>query len=384
MDIFVSVSVLLQIIKFTSNDRIMKFNGFNKRIKKLQRILNKKGSLPYLISDLKNIRYLTGFAGSFAFMVIGEKKSFFMSDSRYSEYAEKLLPRFVEFLLVKGDFNKTLKSLMNDISCKALYIEEHSLPLSAFLKIKKELRGTKIIPAGDDVNNIRMIKDDSEIAILREAAEITDKCFNHLLGFIKPGISEWDVAIEIENYYKKMGCRKCSFESIVASGKGSSMPHYETSMDKKIESGDVLLIDMGCEYMGYNSDLTRTIFINTIDPELKEIYNIVKSAQESALKYAKPGIISGRLDSRARDLIAAKGYGPMFGHSLGHGLGIEVHEVPALKKGGNLRLKKNMVITIEPGIYSPGLGGVRIEDMVLITAGGNEILTKSPKDIIVI
>jgi Xaa-Pro aminopeptidase len=355
-----------------------------KRINHLKRELNTKKLFPYFISDLNNIRYLTGFTGTYGFMLVDRKETFFISDSRYSEYARSLVAGFAEFLLPGDDLNMTLKGLLKRLNSKNLFLEEHSLTLSVYNVMKKSLRGIKLEPGGSEVNSIRMVKDDGEINLIDKAAELTDKCFKYLTAAIRPGMTEWDIAVEIENFYRKNGCRSSSFDAIVASGTGSSMPHYETSMKKKIEKGDALLIDMGCIYQGYNSDLTRTIFINSVDKEIEKIYGIVQEAQESAIEAVRPGISTGKLDTIARDIITERGYGEMFGHSLGHGLGVEVHELPAVRKNGDIRLKKNMVITIEPGIYLPGIGGVRIEDMVIVTGRGCRVMTQSPKDIIVI
>jgi len=258
------------------------------------------------------------------------------------------------------------------------------MTLGQFSEIKSALRGVKVSGIEGIVNRLRMVKDAEEIEYLRRAAELADQCYSHLIGMIKPGITEWDVAVEIEFFYRRNGCRKSSFDAIVASGSGSSMPHYETSMKKRIEPGDILLIDMGCNYEGYNSDLTRTLFVGRVDPALETIYTIVREAQQMAVDAVCPGITTGRLDSIARDHIAQAGYGEYFGHSLGHGFGLEVHELPAVRTSGEEILRKNMAITIEPGIYVPGHGGVRIEDMVLVTARGNELLTRSSKEIIVI
>ncbi len=354
------------------------------RIRKLRRELENQGFFPYFISDLNNIRYLTGFSGTYAFMLIDQKDIFFISDSRYSEYAGDLVSEYAEFLLPGDDLNLTIKDLLKRNNRKQLFIEEHSMTLSTFNVMKKSLRGMKLQPGGSVVNSIRMVKDREEIDLLERAAEITDSCFSYLTDTVKPGMTEWEVAVEIENFYRRNGCTGSSFDVIIASGSSSSMPHYQTSMKKRIEKGDLLLIDMGCVYQGYNSDLTRTIFINSVDREIEKIYNIVKEAQISAVKAVRPGISTGRLDSVARDIITAEGYGEMFGHSLGHGLGIEVHELPAVRKTGETRLRKNMVVTIEPGIYLPGKGGVRIEDMVAVTGKGYRVLTKSSKDIIVI
>ncbi len=354
------------------------------RISKLKAILKRERKLPYLISSLTNIRYLTGFSGSYAALVVDDPKCYFISDSRYQEYAESILSRPFEFVLQDKEFSVILLSLLKRLGHRKLFLEEHSLTLSSFLAMKKKLKGVTLAPGGDEVNTIRIVKDSDEIALLREASAITDRCFNHLLKMIKPGIVEWDIAVEIDYFYKKNGCAGISFDSIVASGAGSSMPHYATSMTKKISPGDAVLIDMGCVYNGYNSDLTRTVFMNRVDDRFREIYAVVRDAQQKALGAAKPGVTTGKLDSAARSYIASKGYGDRFGHSLGHGVGLEVHELPAVKSGGDSVLKKNSVITIEPGVYIPGFGGVRIEDTVLISHGGCERLTTSTKEIIIL
>lgn len=353
------------------------------RMKKLIRALKKKGALPYLVTDLVNVRYLTGYFGTYAYLVVASGRSYFISDSRYEEYARSILPPSIEFVIQKNGLADALKSILKKIGAKELFIEEHSTVLSLYHSLKRDIRGVRFSPGGDEINSIRMVKDDDEIEILRKAARITDACVEHLKGVIRPGITEWDIAVEIEHFYRSNGCRKSSFDCIIAAGPGASMPHYATSMDKKVRAGEAVLIDMGCEYRGYNSDLTRTMFVHSIDPALEKIYRIVLQAQEAAVRAVRPGVTTGRLDDIARDIISDAGYGENFGHSLGHGIGMEVHEIPAVKKG-DLKLKKNMVITIEPGIYLPGTGGVRIEDMVAVTAAGHEVLTASSKDIIII
>jgi len=353
------------------------------RLKKLVGVLKKHGTLPYLVTDLTNIRYLTGYAGTYAYLVIDRDRSWFISDTRYEEYARSILPKGVEFVLQKTDFYEALKDVVKAIGCRELFLEEHSLVFSVYRAMKARLRGVRLSPGGDHANTARMVKDAGEIAILRRAARITDACVDHLKKLIRPGITEWDIAVEIEHYYRANGCRKSSFDSIVAAGHGSSMPHYATAMTKKVKAGEVVLVDMGCEYQGYNSDLTRTMFVHSIDPALEKIYRVVQRAQAAAVKAVRPGITTGALDAVARDIIAAAGYGEQFGHSLGHGIGMEVHELPAIRKG-DLALAKGMAITIEPGIYLPGIGGVRIEDMVVVTATGREVLTKSSKEIIIL
>ena len=355
------------------------------RIKRLKKILRDRGSFPYLITDLNNIKYLTGFSGTNASVIVDEKSSYFITDSRYMEYVLSLSLKDFKFVLQTSSMQEAVKRCLELSDKTVVFVESHSITLNQHALLKKEFKKIKIIPVSDDpVSFIRMEKDYDEIAVLREAAAITDNCFYHLLKVIKAGMTEWEIALEIENYFKRNGCRSCAFDPIVASGSNSSMPHYMPSPDKKVMRREALLIDMGCMYKGYNSDLTRTIFIGEIDKKIEDIYNIVLEAQIKSIEAVRPELSTSELDNIARTIISDYGYGEEFGHGLGHGLGIEVHEMPAVKKSDGIKLKKNMVITIEPGIYISGLGGVRIEDMVLVTAGGCGILTKCPKELIVI
>jgi Xaa-Pro aminopeptidase len=353
------------------------------RLAKLRLNLKNNKQLPYLITNLTNICYLTGFGGSYGILLIDDERTFFITDSRYTEYAESILPGNIEIVQQKKTFIKSLESILKKINKRTLFIEQ-STTLAGFFSLKKQLSNIRITPADDETSLIRIEKDEDEISILRQAVELTDMCFSHLLKIIRPGMTEWEISTEIEYFYRKNGCRKSSFDSIIASGKGSSMPHYFPSMTKKIKNNDILLIDMGCLFNGYNSDLTRTVFIGSITPEFKKIYNIVLKAQEEAISSVRPGITAGRIDKAARDIITKEGFGRQFGHSLGHGLGMEIHENPAIKKGSALKLKKNMPFTVEPGIYIPDKGGVRIEDVIIVREFGFENLTKSSKEIIIL
>ncbi len=353
------------------------------RIKKIRKNLAEQKKFPYLVSSLVNIYYCTGFEGTYGYLLFFKDETVFISDSRYQEYASLILPGNVHFILQQKDFFTLLKSLLVKKNIKELFIEEHSLTVSQFKALKKECRGITINYGGDVINDLRIIKDDDEVQLITKSAQITDKCFYHIVKYIKPGVTEWDIALEIEFFYKKHGCKRISFDTIVASGAGSSMPHYKTG-NKKIKAGEPVLIDMGCVYNGYCSDITRTVFVTRVPDAIQKIYSIVQQAQQKAIDAVKPGITTNKLDSIARDFIAANGYGAMFGHSLGHGVGLDVHEMPAVKQNGEIQLKKGMVITIEPGIYIPGKGGVRIEDMVLVTDKGHQVLTKSTKEIIIV
>ena len=357
---------------------------FADRIKNLRLNLNKKNIYPYLISDLKNIYYLTGFQGSYAYLLITKKKAYFISDTRYQEYAQSILPEATSFILQKNDIFQTINRLLIKLKLTSLYIENHNLTLNNYSLFRKKLKGTKINPIENKLTSLRLIKDKFELADIKKAAEITDKCLEHLITLIKPGIFEWDLAIEIDYFFRKHGCRKTAFEPIVASGYNSSKPHHKTSSIKKIKSGEILLIDLGGEYNGYNSDLTRTFFVNKIKPEFKKLYKILRKAQQEAIDLAKPGLKAKDLDLKARDYITKNGYGDYFTHSLGHGVGLEVHENPIISHKSEATLKPNMVFTIEPGIYLPYKGGFRIEDLVLLTETEVKILSKFSKEIIII
>ena len=233
------------------------------------------------------------------------------------------------------------------------------------------------------IEKIREVKDASEIKIIRQAIEIADQAFEHILTFIKPGITEIQVANELDFYMRSLGASGVSFDTIVASGVRSSMPHGVASQ-KVIESGDLITLDFGCYYEGYVSDMTRTIALGTIDPKLKEIYEIVLRANEIVNENTKAGITGKQMDALARDYITQKGYGDDFGHSTGHGIGLDIHEGPSISFRNEEPLVVNNIVTNEPGIYLAGLGGVRIEDDLLIQEGGVEILNHSPKELIIL
>ena len=353
------------------------------RLQKLRENLKKNDLFPHLISNLTNIFYLTGFIGTYGHLIVDDEQSFFITDSRYQEYAGSILPDGIDFILQKKSLTDALLIAQKKMGNEIFFVDQN-IPLSLYLLIEEGLKNITIKPGGDEVSKIRAIKDEEELVNIRKAVQIADNCFTHILDIIRPGICEWDVSVEIEYCFRKNGCRRSAFDTVVASGKGSSMPHYETSMTKKIDNGDILLIDMGCEYNGYNSDMTRTVFLGSISSEFKKIYRIVKNAQEKAISSAKQGITTGKLDKIARSHISKEGFGSAFGHSLGHGVGLEVHEMPTVRTADKFKLKKNVVITIEPGIYIPDSGGVRIEDMLIIKENDCELITKSSKEIIIL
>ena len=259
--------------------------------------------------------------------------------------------------------------------------EDDHMSFASYSTYNVALENIQLVPLKGLITNIRAVKDLEEIEKIAQASQIADEAFEHILGFIKPGIKEKDVALELEFFMRKKGATGASFDFIVASGHRSSMPHGVAS-DKVIEEGDFITLDYGCIYDGYCSDMTRTIVLGKACDEQKKIYNIVLEAQKKVIEVAKAGMTGAELDKVARDIISEAGYGEKFGHGLGHGIGLQVHEMPNVNSLGSNELKPGMVTSDEPGIYIEGFGGVRIEDLIVITEEGCKVLNKSPKDLI--
>jgi Xaa-Pro aminopeptidase len=241
----------------------------------------------------------------------------------------------------------------------------------------------ELVPVSGLVEKLRLIKTDAEIKILKEAAQIADAAFTHILSFIRPGVSELAVSNELEFFMRKQGAAASSFDIIVASGHRSALPHGVAS-EKLIETGEFVTLDFGAYYKGYCSDITRTITVGEPSQDLKDIYDVVLEAQLRGLDGIRAGVTGKEADALTRDYITEKGYGQYFGHSTGHGIGLEIHEGPGLSIRSDTVLEPGMAVTVEPGIYIAGLGGVRIEDDVIVTKEGNEILTHSPKELIIL
>lgn len=351
------------------------------RLARARQLLEKEKRLPYLVTDLVNIQYLTGFDGSNGHLLIGETKSVFITDSRYAEYAADLLNGSCELIIQKGAAEESIRIGCELIGENSIYFEEDTVYCSFYRTISEALHPRVLTPSCNLIGKMRMVKEPDEIAIIEKAAKIADLCTEHVRKTVSTRMTEWDLSVEIEHFYRMNGCRRSSFDTIVASGNGSSMPHYIPSMSNMISVGEPLMIDMGCLYEGYNSDLTRTFFVNSVSADFERIYLIVLEAQIKAVQAVRPGITTGELDKIARSHITDAGYGDMFGHALGHGIGLQVHELPSVKKDGDVVLEPGMVITIEPGIYIPGKGGVRIEDMVVVEENDSRILTGFTKEI---
>ncbi|MDI6800609.1 MAG: Xaa-Pro peptidase family protein [Thermodesulfovibrionales bacterium] len=355
------------------------------RTTRIQKIIKKNKIDAILISNIRNIRYLTGFTGSSGFVLITANRRLFFTDSRYTEQAEQEIEGF-EIGMGKGmrPHSKpmdTIRSLIRKMGIRNLGFET-SVSYEFFENLKK----LKISPVPQKyiVENLRKIKDDEEIDNIKEAINRAERAFLKVKPRIRRGIRERSIALRLEEELKKGGCRSIPFDIIVASGKNSAMPHAKPS-DKKIEKGDFVIIDWGGEANGYYSDMTRTFLVDggALSEKVK-IYNIVNEARKSAIRNIKEGIKTMTVDNAARNTIKKAGYGEYFGHGTGHGIGLDVHEYPHVSWAKSEKILNRMVFTIEPGIYIPDICGVRIEDMVEVKNGKAELLTTLDRELEII
>jgi Xaa-Pro aminopeptidase len=354
------------------------------RLKQLKAIMQDNELESFFVTDPLTIRYLANFTGTTALLFFTLTEQFLITDSRYAEQANNQSLNF-EIIKIRSsnlwfeDISKIIKSK----NIKNVGFET-TMTYLQYLQLKENLpANVRTIATTKLVEKIREIKDEAEIAIITQACKIADAAFDYILGEIKPGVEEIEIANKLEFFMRNLGATGLAFNTVVASGVRSSMPHGVASK-KKIAQGDIVTLDYGCRYKGYVSDMTRTIALGKPDNTLKKIYNIVLEAQKRAIDIAKPGTLTLEYDKAARSYITQKGYGKNFSHGIGHGIGLEVHEGPYILKKRKKYLQKNHVITAEPGIYLPGIGGVRIEDDLLITADGHRLLTKSPKELIIL
>lgn len=353
-----------------------------KRIEKIKDFL--KNGQAAIITEEKNRFYFLDFKSSAGVLVITSENAYFFIDSRYIEKARKTIKN-ATVILMDGIYNQ-LTELFKKEGINEVLIENQNTTLYEAEVWKKRLNEVDIITENDlseKILELRQIKSKKEIEFINEAQKITDKAFNYILDFIKLGKTETEIAIELDFFMRKQGSDGIAFDTIVVSGKNSSMPHGVPT-DKGVENGDFITMDFGAKYMGYCSDMTRTIALGDITEKQKYVYDTVLKAQKAALDIIKPERVCFDVDKAARDIIENAGFGDCFGHGLGHSLGLFIHENPACNKRDMTPLKKGMIMTVEPGIYLENEFGVRIEDMVLITDDGYLNFTKSPKNLIVL
>jgi len=333
-----------------------------------------------IISKPSNRRYMSGFTGSSAELLLtASGDRILITDFRYVEQARIQSPGFK--IIQQGmDITHTIKDLADTYSLKNIGIEKEYITLSTYEEYTDKIPGIVFVPVSDPCEVMRRVKKDQELDRIKKAIEIADKTFLHIREYIVPGLSEIEIATEIDFFMRRLGSERNAFDTIVASGERSSLPHG-TPTNRAVGRGDFVTMDFGAVFGGYCSDITRTIIIGQPDTRQEQIYKLVGEAQETAIRNIRPGMRGIDVDKIARDIISNAGYGENFGHGLGHGVGLDIHEGPRFSTRDDSILEPGMVVTVEPGVYIPGWGGVRIEDIIVVTSQGCEVLTKAPKSI---
>ncbi len=342
------------------------------RIENLKSLMNSKGIENIIITDPKNMQYYSGFCDGEGYVVIGENIRSVVTDSRYTEYAKSVCKGFDVLDITKTKITDLVSEKAN------LGFEENYVSYAYYKSLKEKIKN--LISANDIILKPREVKDEDEINLIKKAAQISDRAFSYVCSILKEGMTEKQIASEIDCFMIKNGARCVSFPTIVAGGERGSLPHAIPT-ERKIKSGDLVVMDFGCVVGGYSSDMTRTVAIGDVSEDLEKIYHTVLLAQEKALSVIKSSTSGAFCDKAARDIID-KEYKGYFSHSLGHGVGLDIHEAPNLSPKNEKELKENNVVTVEPGIYIPGLCGVRIEDLVVVKKDGIENLTASDRQLI--
>lgn len=352
------------------------------RRRKLSDALADENIAAFLLFDINNIRYLTGFRGEEGLLLYHAGEWVLLVDGRFLTQARMELTEGIEIVLVK-EVMAEVASFIRSRMVPQLAVEAHAVSEANFRLLRRALRGVKVKAVNNVVAEMRMQKDQSEIEALKRAVKIAEEALNEVMPLIKPGMKERDIAIELDYLMKKKGALEAAFPTIIASGARSAMPHAKTGMHS-LNAGEVVIIDFGAmEEGGYRSDETCTFLLGK-DEEVIRAYQVVREAQKRAIDAIRPGVKASYVDQVARDTISEAGYGDVFTHGTGHGIGLEVHELPRLSPKAKERLKEGMVVTVEPGIYLPGRWGIRLEDMVLVTESGGCLITNMSKEITIL
>ena len=334
-----------------------------------------------VINKEENLQYFSGFRGDDTMLIVSrDDDALLVTDFRYTEQAKAQAPHY-EIAEQKHGLLEKVAECIESHKYKNIAFEGNALIYDDYSKLSGILKKSRLnVPV--NLSELRVVKEEEEIRLIRKAAEIGDAAFDDIIKFIKPGVSENDVAARLENVMRSLGSERPSFTTIVASGERGSLPHG-VATEKLIVDGEFVTMDFGAVYGGYHSDMTRTVAVGRADDRQREVYDAVLRAQLHGLAEVKPGASGKHVDAVARDELSAAGFGENFGHGLGHSLGLEIHEEPRLSPSSTCEaLKPNMLVTVEPGVYIAGWGGLRIEDTVLVTGTGNEPLTKSTKKLI--
>lgn len=363
----------------------------------ISEIISGNSLIAAVVTDRYNMNYLSGYMGDAGMLLFIGGKKYLFTDSRYIEVASRDAVEFECIDIGKKGYSLSIIDKLeeymkvNESEYVSIGFEDNSISYRQYKEFEDKWTkqgDIRLMPLGNLIDSLRQIKTADEQDKIAKAESIGDQAFSHILDFIRPGMTEKEVALELEVTMKRLGADGLSFDTIVASGPNSSMPHAVPT-DRRLQAGDFVTMDFGCIYNGYCSDMTRTIFIADEDiavptDEQRLVYNTVLHAQQEAMKHIKPGMKCSDIDKIARDIIAQAGYGNCFGHGLGHSVGLYIHEEPRLSPSCDEILKEGMVVTVEPGIYLPGRFGVRIENLVLVTADGYKDFTSSERELITI
>lgn len=352
------------------------------RLVSIRKRMFEEGVDALYIQSAINRRYLSGFTGSAGAVLISEAEAWLFVDFRYVEQAKVESP---EFSLVKvDDFLASLKTTLKKANLTRVAFEADHVSVRDYAQLKDKVPGIEWVPSEQWTAAVRGIKDASELKKMQRAIDCADAAFTHVLNHLAPGRTEKEIALELEFFMRREGAERLSFSSIVASGHNGALPHAIPT-DRALQAGDLVTMDFGCIIDGYASDMTRTVAIKSADERAKEMYALVLQAQVAGVEAVRPGRTGKEVDAVARGIIEDAGYGEYFGHGLGHGIGLEVHEeFPRLSKRGEVELQPGMVCSVEPGVYIPGWGGIRIEDLVVVEPDGCRILTRSEKKLLIV
>ncbi len=356
----------------------------NQRLQRLRKKLAEDKLDAIFITTPENRRYLSGFTGSAGYLLVSQDHAFLATDFRYWEQVGRQAPDFTLAKMIDPQMQPWLLPLLEQMQAETLGFEAYNITFSLHTTLRDALRHMKpasrpkLVPTFDLAEGLRVMKDAEELAIITRAVEIADKAYMDVSSSMEPGITEREIAWALEKSMREQGAESMSFDIIVAAGANSALPHHRPS-DRRIERGEPVVIDMGARLQGYCSDITRTMFLGKPNDTYRKVYDLVLAAQETAISAVQAGMSGHDADKLARDVIEKAGYGDQFGHGTGHGVGLAIHENPRVSRNAKNELRDGMVFTIEPGIYLPGWGGVRIEDIVVLEKGVARDLTKAPK-----
>jgi Xaa-Pro aminopeptidase len=333
-----------------------------------------------LVTHLPNVRYLTGFTGSNGQALVSAEATVFLTDGRYDERSRNEVPD-VERVASRDGLLGPLAERCTRLGVARLGFEAHDVSVHQHERFGTAMPGVHLVPLGEEVERQRWVKDEEEAELLRRAQEITDQTFDDVLERLSVGVTERHVALELTNLLRRDGADGPAFDPIVAFGENAAEPHHEPG-HRILEEGDVIMLDFGALCAGYHADMTRTVAFGEPLPELTKVYDIVRQAQQAGIDAVRAGVTGAEVDSAARAVIEDAAYGDAFSHGLGHGVGLEIHEGPRLSHGSDDALPAGAVVTVEPGIYLPGVGGVRIEDMVEVTEDGCRVIGTSTREFV--